>query len=334
MGFWSRTLMKLEASGITDVVQRTTRVPELAYRIYDRAVGPLTVPLAGHPLQRGEPFTPFFIVGAGRSGTTLVRRICCGHPHLHVPPEARIAMAIRVYRRNRRLVWDDLVRVTLAAFAMNGEFEDFEMRLAPLYRKLARMPKEQRSLARILDVVYRAHGEQFGVDVWMWGDKTPSNARFLPRIDAVFPRCKVIHVLRDGVDVAYSSVKAGVAPDLRAAALRWRTEATAAARWVEAHPERSLTVRYEQLVADPRAAAESICGLLGIDYLPSMLTEMSRVSDIQQQDHMQNVLRPISTASVGRGRKAYAEAPEPALGVIMDGALHAFGYPAVGAGPP
>src|SRR5215472_16498276 len=31
--------------------------------------------------------TPFFIVGAGRSGTTLLRLILTGHPRIHILPE-------------------------------------------------------------------------------------------------------------------------------------------------------------------------------------------------------------------------------------------------------
>ena len=39
------------------------------------------------PLNRDEGYRPFFIVGSGRSGNTLMRRVLQTSPELHIPPE-------------------------------------------------------------------------------------------------------------------------------------------------------------------------------------------------------------------------------------------------------
>lgn len=287
-----------------------------------------TVPLRGHPLHRDEDIEAFFIVGAGRSGTTLVRRILGAHSALHVPPESRLAHTVRVYRRNRRLVWEDLVRVSLGAFAFTQEFSGYDMPLARVYNRAAQLPRSERSLARVLDLLFREHARRHGVGSPVrWGDKTPSNARFLDRLSTVFPKGRVIHVLRDGVDVAASSVEAQLAPDLTNAILRWRSEAGSAAKWCEAHPERSLTVRYRDLVTDPAGTAERMCTFLGVAYEPTMLEATDAVTDLVGMPHMRNVLRPVSTNSIGKGRRSLVGNAELLkLADDIDPVLEKLGY--------
>jgi hypothetical protein len=118
---------------------------------------------ARHPLHRSEPLEPFFIVGSGRSGTTLLRRLLESSPALHVPPELhQLGEAIRVFRRNCTLPWPELVRATLAVFAFDPTFEAFGVRLADLAREVDRRPAGERSLAALLDALYRAHAVRSG----------------------------------------------------------------------------------------------------------------------------------------------------------------------------
>jgi hypothetical protein len=317
----------LEWIGVADPAEfrRTAPLPESAYQLVDGIVS--LTGLRRHPLHRSEDIAPFFIVGCGRSGTTLVRRITTAHPRLHVPPETRIALAVRIYRRNQRMRWEDLVRVTLAAYAMTSEFRNFQVQLAPVFRQVRRLPRSERSLARMLDILYRQHAALGGVDLHTWGDKTPSNARFLDRLHSVFPRMRVIHVLRDGVDVVHSLTEAGIAPDHQSAALRWRNEALSAHRWIARHPDRAITVRYERLVSHPEGVARGICLHLGVDYDPSMLIDLSGIADVHRIEHMERVMLPITGDRVGRGRAALGS--NRALSRVMDKALVELGYPRI-----
>lgn len=324
---WVAGLLKSGSNGPLADLGRTRTVPEAAYRMYDHLLALTAVPLRGHPVRRREATRPFFIVGAGRSGTTLCRRILAAHPQIHVTPEARISMAIRVYRRNRHMIWEDLVRVTLGAFSFTREFRDFDFHLLGVYTTLARLPPRERSLARILDEVYRAHGKRHTPGFVHWGDKTPSNARYLSSIHAVFPDCRVIHMVRDGLDVTRSSVRAEVAPDVESAAKRWRTEAMAGHRWVRNHPNQALTVRYERLVSEPTVVAQELCRLLDIPFEPAMLTDIVGVGDICQYSHMTNVFQPITSVNVGKGRDELEGNPK--LAAILNPTLVELGYPRV-----
>src|SRR5215204_558893 len=70
------------------------------------------------PIHRGEGFSPFFIVGSGRCGTTLLRRILEADPTVHIPPENWVFQTmVRAYRKgSRALLWNDLVNLVLSTF--------------------------------------------------------------------------------------------------------------------------------------------------------------------------------------------------------------------------
>jgi hypothetical protein len=79
------------------------------------------------------------------------------------------------------------------------------------------------------------------------------------------PGLKVVHVVRDGRDVALSwrGVWFGV-PGIAEAALRWRRRVEDLRAWGERHPDAYLEVRYEDFVADPEATCERILAFLGV----------------------------------------------------------------------
>lgn len=312
-------------------MKRTWVKPELLHRGWDVFRRSLSVlPAPWHPLERTEGYAPFFIVGSGRSGTTLLRRMLQAHPALHVPPETQeLGRAIKVYRQSRGRPWRDVVYLVLAQFEYNENFDAFEISLGPLARRLEDTPRSQRSLAFILDSLYRYHAEQHGVHPLRWGDKSPINTLFLDRIRLVFPDMAVIHVLRDGCDVVSSFVRSGVIADLEAAADRWITSVDCAQRYGRAHPERFLELRYEALVTDPEATIRQVCALLELPFREEMLSSEDlahRLGDVPRHAHHAMVAEPVSTKRIGKGRRSLSDEQRRRLAPLLDPALHRLGY--------
>ncbi|MCX7412356.1 MAG: sulfotransferase [Planctomycetia bacterium] len=288
------------------------------------------IPGLGHPLQRGEPYRPFFIVGSGRSGNTVLRRMLCAHGDLHIPPETYVlGDVIRVFRRHRGLLWRDLVPLVLGKFEFYPEFATFDVSLRPLANRLLGLPRQERSLARLLDEFYRFHAESRGFTGRRWGDKTPLNTFHLDKIRSVFPAAQFIHLLRDGCDVAHSYVSAGLCPDLAAAGRRWRDSVEAVQSFSDRHASSCLEIRYEELVRAPRQQLDVICRFLEVDVRTEMLASEAiagLMGDVAARPHHERVGEPLSAASVGKGRRALPLAERRALEPIIGATLARLGY--------
>jgi len=88
-----------------------------------------------YPLHVTQAPAPFFIVGSGRCGTTLLRRELSNAASVHIPPETfALSDAIRVFKESAADDWNDIVEQVLAKFDYHPEFGYFEL---PSLRELA-----------------------------------------------------------------------------------------------------------------------------------------------------------------------------------------------------
>ncbi|MFQ5517856.1 MAG: sulfotransferase [Acidimicrobiia bacterium] len=288
-------------------------------------------------MHRSENVGPVFLVGSGRSGNTLLRRMLQASPQLHIPPETYVlGTAISLFRRSQNLPWPHLVRLILAQFEFHPDFGDFGVSLRPLVNRLTEVPHSRRSLAVILDGFYRYHGEQTGAEFQRWGDKTPLNAYSLHRIHAVFPDGRYVHLLRDGVDVVHSYVASGLMGDAAAAADRWVTSVEAVQVFARRHPMACHEVRYEELVAEPAAVVERVCGFLGVEFDAGFVDQRDHVADmgdVQRYEYHSAVARPVNTSAVGRGRRSLAPGDLTRVAGRLAPLLSRCGYLPPGDGP-
>ena len=284
-----------------------------------------------HPLHKRENYRPFFIIGSGRSGNTLLRRILYSHPQIYIPPETYVlGKVITLFGRYRIMHWKDLVHLVLAAFEYHPEFKTFELSLRPLATQLLDTPKADRSLAYLLNAFYRFVAASHGKPEARWGDKTPMNTFHLEKLLSVFPDAQFIHIIRDGCDVAVSYYKAGLYNDVLSAADRWLVSVKKARLFTQQHPKSVLEVRYEQLVTHPELVVKNICNFMNIEFHEEMLIshlDAASMGDVPLHSHHQQTMKPISTSNIGKGRQQLTEDEKQLMQKKIGKYLHQLGYP-------
>jgi hypothetical protein len=153
---------------------------------------------------------PFFVVGTGRCGTTMLRNILRAHPHVYIPLETHwIPILFHTFglRRVRpQLIFDMIERTYMARgrtalqriLGENGLALD-ELRVA-MSRQL---PTDGLADVReFMNEFYALLAERHAATIF--GDKTPDYGLCMTMLQTVWPAARFLHIYRDGRDVALS----------------------------------------------------------------------------------------------------------------------------------
>jgi hypothetical protein len=271
---------------------------------------------------------PLFIIGAGRSGNTLVRRVLMATGEIYIPPETYVlGDIIEGWPRGGLLTWQERVWLFCAYFEKHRFFSTFGLNdLGAFARQASALPRADRTLPALIDAFYRHLAAAHGAAGKRWGDKTPYNTFHLDAIDAAFPGARFLWLVRDGRDVALSYVEAGLFDTTEAAAARWVEANVACAALAKRHP-RVRQQSYEAMVTAPEEVFPDLCAWAGLPFAPAMLTApVAPLGDVEALDHHRNVKRPISAASVGRWRERMPRADLDALPRPFWEAMANLGY--------
>ena len=136
--------------------------------------------------------------------------------------------------------------------------------------------------------LFDAHGRHVGKV--LVGEKSPGYVRHLPTLHFLWPRARVVHLIRDGRDVCVSLLAWKPAKQLRTIGRfsTWVEEPLiTAGLWWEWHvrlglearsrlADALLEVRYEALVVRPEDECRALCAFLGLAYDDQMLKFFER----------------------------------------------------------
>lgn len=197
-------------------------------------------------LPEGRPV--YVLYGALRSGTTLMRLILDAHPNILCPGERDFMLDhLQPGENGLKLDRDGLQvdRVFRASGLTAPVGNDGE---AVFFDFLEQQQKEESALVLVM------------------------HRKFELLLD-LMPDVRIIHLLRDPRDVARSSIGLGWAGNTWYGINHWiKTEK----QWDRAarrlSPEQVLTVRYEDILADPKEGLGKICAFLGLSYDPEMMS--------------------------------------------------------------
>jgi len=214
-----------------------------------------------------------FILGRGRSGTTLIGRILGSHPAVLMPPEGFFIKNLCDRYRDlgaEKHAIDSFVRDFFAERRMRtwGLGQDALRRV--LGGRTGPIDFEQ-----TCGLVYDAYAESIGrssKEVRWLGDKNPHYGLFAKQLAARFSDARFLFVYRDPRDnvcsyrrVPFDSSSVG------ALAERWATYNRNILEAEADYGDRFFRLGYETLVGDPVGSMQKVCSFLGIPFEESML---------------------------------------------------------------
>jgi hypothetical protein len=223
--------------------------------------------------------SPVFIVGAPRSGTTLLQYMLRSHPTLSVPT-GESQFIIPMMRQSSTFVEplaeDGVRQVLKAMYALNSEFletdlEGLRFNIDVLARRFA---AEGRATTRdVITGLFEANATGQGKTRWV--DKTPYYVLHIPALRTWWPHAKFVHLIRDGRDVAMSLLDRR--HDFRVynlyfAARYWDQYVNIGHEVGSKLPaDQYHELSYRELVREPRRTLERLCDFLEVDFDPAML---------------------------------------------------------------
>lgn len=167
-------------------------------------------------------------------------------------------------------------------------------------------------------------------DETIWGDKSPSYISHLPLLAREFPEAKFVHIIRDVRDCSLSAHKAWGKSLLRAAQ-RWQDDVSKCrADGRNLGAGKYMELRYEDLLADPRATLGSVCAFLGVSMSEQMLAPAGATENKGDARGMSALL----TSNVRKYESRLSPQAVRRIEEIACETLRALNYPCTYAGQP
>jgi Sulfotransferase family len=223
-----------------------------------------------------------FIVGVGRSGTTLLRLLLDAHTDLAIPPEANWLTSTLEHIEKQPF---DL-ETCFSAFLAAPSWADYAISEQDLRNIL--QSHDVNNPGQTLTSIYSLYAGRHGKP--RFGDKTPKNVLRIERLAKLIPEAHFVHIIRDGRDVAVSwrNVWFGQGLDIEELAKMWKSQIIDA-RTQSKHAN-YIELRYEELVANPRIELEKLAVFLQLPFqlgqLEAHLNAKNRLSEFKDMPHV------------------------------------------------
>jgi sulfotransferase family protein len=270
---------------------------------------------------------PFFIVGSGRSGSTLLRLMLASHSRIAIPAETWYLTDLVEAFPADRLLQESEIGKAIAVMTNHSRWPDMGLNAAELRRRVANLSGVR--LRDLVEIVYRWHMEVAGKS--RWGDKTPPYIEIVPSLAALFGDAKFIHLIRDGRDVAKSFQKHGWnGPWMHGYTREW-LRAVELDMSLSKTPlnERILRVLYEDLVLHPEATLRRICTFIGERFEDQMLLWQEKVNNaIPDRDKKfhSGLSRDLNPSDAGRWEREMTSREIFVAEALIGKQLSHFGY--------
>ncbi|MEA2206338.1 MAG: hypothetical protein QOE77_3114 [Blastocatellia bacterium] len=284
------------------------------------------------------------IVGAPRSGTTLLRVMLDAHPELAIPPETGFLTLGAKFRGTGDVLRQQFFRGVTNFPSEASAWPDFQLSEESFWLTLSQI--DPFTVSAGYRTFYRMYAARF--DKRRWGDKTPLYCMDIEPIRNLLPEARFIHLIRDGRDVVLSLRRMWFAPgqDIETLAGYWR-KCVLTARKAGLNHSDYLEVRYEDLILNTPEILKQISQFVDLNYDEKMLRYYTRSESrlkehqarfradgsvlITQEDRLnqqRRTIQPPDPACIGAWKSEMTPDEQSRFWRVAGGLLEELGYKA------
>jgi hypothetical protein len=271
---------------------------------------------------------PVFVLGSPRSGTTLLYHMLLSagsfvvyrsETHAFNLLEARYG-DLGIPRNKKRM---------MQAWFKTRMFEISGLNKDEIEAKIMARCKNGGDFLRI---VMGEIGRKQGVE--RWAECTPDHLQYIARIKKTIPDALIIHIIRDGRDVALSLDKqkwirplpGDASMHLEVAALYWEWIVNRGRRAGSALGKDYCEIRFEELIGDPRGVLREVSSFIDQDLDYDHIRQGAIGSVAEPNTSFENSSRTDGFNPVARWRAALSAEKLRDIEALIGGTLEKLGY--------
>jgi phage shock protein PspC (stress-responsive transcriptional regulator) len=275
-----------------------------------------------------------YIVGIGRSGSTLLTSILNNHSQVKAIPEVPFILFFSRYFgkiQSKSLSLEDQTKEYLNVFQ--------KIRPKSIVNISNQFPTNFKYntyiefCERVLDgfEIINSKGMH-----QVYVDKNPQYSLFIPQLRKIDPNAKFIFLVRDYRDNVLSRTKKKNNKPLNIAYNAFRNRFFLKALKMNLKKQDCIIIQYEKLVTDSKATIRELCEFINIPFEESMLNpasfEESQLEVSYQplnrfmKDHFLPLTQSINSTAAGKWKNTFSEKERKCIEGICGNIGHYFGY--------
>jgi hypothetical protein len=259
-------------------------------------------------------FKPIFIVGVGRSGTSMLQSMLNAHRDITFPPETHF---IRSYLSGRNKLGS--VKETILS----------DHNLLKLNLPLESIVERNNSLESFYKDLLQEY--MFKQGKKYVGDKDPKNIEYLKLIHSVFPQAIIIHIYRDPRAVVASRIKAkwSQGRPLWQHLLAYKAQLAYGRQKGSKLFKIYIEIKYEKLLEETEEELKKICNMIELDYDPNMIEFYKSSADVVQGEEIswkQNCFNPVMLQNIDKWKDELSEEQIKDIEFVLDSEMELLDY--------
>ena len=245
---------------------------------------------------------PIIIGGSGSTGSTLLSTILNRHPEVAIGPELSLFNKPVLYQQPYTKFKRNLERYINIGTSTKGWYLYWRT-----FRELEHFGWDKNSIIElsnecnnIREFIDRFFTRYLTINEKnIWGEKTPSNSYYFDSFLDLYPKARIIHIVRDVRDVVASFKKRGM--NSYTSSMQWLYNTAMGLRLNQ--NKAYYQISYEDLVSDTEKSLQNLCGFLNIDFDKSMIMPSNENKEIYIDSWRNKPSGPIKSSSIGNNKK-------------------------------